>query len=290
MKESETLLRDPKTLMFFLGPYLQGDESGTLMVIVESRLSMMYPVLLQRAIIKTTVDEKGVFSFQFGPPQAAGPPVHGGSFASLGHQPTKQGAGGLAEDRIVGGNRPPAAMAFPKTHRDVGPGAASPSSRIVSRKRPGVPLGHDSPSTHGGEEGASAKELANLQVALASTTKSILASERLARMRAQALFETRISRLEAENSELRRTIQMLLAQVKAFSFRLGACGQADPAIGTGGMSMSPDAVGRHCRANGHAGARWRCRWRKCPHTAREYQTKAELAQHVVDVHVKSQPK
>jgi hypothetical protein len=67
MAKAGPILADAKTLMFFLGSLLQQGELGTIMTIVQSRLHIIYTVFLRREIIKTSKNDQGIFSFQFGP-------------------------------------------------------------------------------------------------------------------------------------------------------------------------------------------------------------------------------
>lgn len=283
--------------MFFLGSYVQNGDIGTLMVIVESKLSIIYPVFLQREIVKTTVDDKGIFSFQFGPPRTiprqtsvvgdgAEPFV---TFHGSPTSPDRIAKPGSA-NTICDGDDSLAAVMSP-AHRE---GLSSPEPpysdiHILPRKRAaGVAFDDQSRTTPAGNERHSSKDLVSFQIAMASITKSILATERLTRTKMQSLLESRINQLQVENNELRRTVLMLLGQLKTFSVRSGICNQSSQAVNVG--SLAHFRVPNDCPLSIPAKTPWVCRWRDCPYKAHRYHSKAEIIHHVMAMHVKSQSK
>lgn len=282
--------------MFFLGSYVQNGEIGTLMAIVESKLAIIYPVFLQREIVKTIVDDKGIFSFQFGPPRTVPkqtPAASDGAESSLQFHSSPTSSEHSAKQKYVStacDKDTSLAEVTTLAHCEVFNSQETPYSdiHIPSRKRAaGAPLEYQSRTTQVRDRRHSIKDLVGLQIALASTTKSILAAERLTRTKMQSLLESRVNQLQLENNELRRTILMLLGQLRAFSVRSEPYTQSNRAVDVRSVAP-PFEAPSDFSLNMPAKIPWACRWRDCPYKAHRYHSRAEIIHHVMEMHVKSQ--
>lgn len=340
MESAEAILRDPKTLIFFLAAFEYQQEKGTIMIIVQSALHILHVVFLRRQITKTTRNEQGVFSFQFGPSRRS-PPNTSPSPTTV----TTPKPSAVSPVRALSGPGPafrrlePSQGTTPKRGK-LGTGPSSPPALtdtldkyLQGAKRPraellvGGPAPHVRTLTGAGRGGVAAgaedlqqqtlqnkqqaleAQVRALQLALLTSSKSILAGAEATRLALETKYARQLQSVREENASLKRATDLLLKQNQVLVARLakggsastGGIGASDletaaafhthlpPPPPTSRRSHSTDSVlGSASRGGPPAqlDSRWQCRWGGCGEAP--YPNRDLLWRHVVSQHIRSQ--
>lgn len=202
------ILQSPRTLIFFLGPYVHCGYRGTMVMIVQSLAHKIHPAFLFREIVKVTQNAAGVFSFQFGryiqpsvPPTSI--PRCISDTETIGADKTSSSCGKF---ELVAGNETPQAK-HTESETNISSVSENPQTGSLPNKVDSL-----SSQNSTGLIADNTDDSKTIVAELFSNSRNLIVAERKRLKAMKSHYQAQISVLRSENKILRRENRVLLFQ------------------------------------------------------------------------------